>query len=55
MSLSETEFSSYLMNGVKELGLKLTPHQIHQFFFIYVNYKNGIAALILSAVMMTCP
>ena len=55
MRLSETEFGAYLLEGIGEIGLELTSQQIHQFFFICVNYKSGIAASILPVGMMTCP
>ncbi len=41
MSLSKPAFTQYLLDGVRELNLTLTPHQVDQFFFICMNYKNG--------------
>ncbi len=42
MPLPEQEFTAYLTEGIGEIGLTLTAHQIQQFFFIFGNYKSGI-------------
>ncbi len=52
MHLSEQEFETYFVDGVAEVGLTLTSHQIQQFFFICVNYKSGIVASTSSATLM---
>ena len=42
MPLSRDEFTTYITDGVREIGLTLTPFQVEQFFFTSGNYKSGI-------------